>query len=191
MTKITSFKGFDANLSCRGFQFTLGETFTHDGEVRACEGGFHACEYPLDVLNFYPAAGSRFCEVEQDGKLHKDSDGTKIASSKLTLKAEIGLPGLIAAAVKYTLSRCKPVDPSSPASNSGDIGAASNSGVRGAASNSGVRGAASNSGDNGAASNSGYAGAASNSGDNGAASNSGYAGAASNSGVRGAASNSG
>ncbi|GAB3744933.1 DUF7666 domain-containing protein [Lysobacter olei] len=194
---ITTFKGFDANLACRGYQFEVGKEFVHEGEVSACNGGFHACEYPLDVFNYYPPAESRYCTVEQSGTLSRHGGDSKVASERIKLTAEIGLPGIIKAAVEYTLKRAKPTDSASnsgdygAASNSGEDGAASNSGTRGAASNSGARGAASNSGYQGAASNSGTRGAASNSGDYGAASNSGYQGAASNSGARGAASNSG
>jgi hypothetical protein len=149
---ITSFKGFDENWKCRGFQYKLGETFTHDGDVQACESGFHACEYPLDVFNYYPPAGNRFAVVEQSGQLSRHSDDTKVASKTLTVKAEISLPGLIKAAIEYTVKRCAPIDPESPAYSDKDRGAASATGTRGAASATGYSGAASATGTRGAAS---------------------------------------
>ena len=184
---ILAYKGFDKNMKCRGYQFAIGQAYTHEGPVKACESGFHSCEYPLDVFRYYTPSDSVFAEVEAAGKIarHTEDEDSKIASSSLTVKASIDLPGIIKAAIEYTMSRVSPA--SGAASNSGDRGAASNSGDSGAASNSGYRGAASNSGISGAASNSGYRGAASNSGDSGAASNSGISGAASNSGISGVA----
>ena len=171
---ITSYKGFERDWTCRGYQYEIGKECVHDGDVIACDSGFHACEYPLDVLNYYSPATSRYALVEQAGDLSRHDGDSKVASRSLTVKAEIDLPGLIKAAIEYTTSRTKASTcDSGAASNSGDRGAASNSGDSGAASNSGYRGAASNSGVRGAASNSGDSGAASNSGDSGAALSSG------------------
>ena len=131
---ITAYKGFDKDLKCRDFQYKIGETFSHDGEVKACSTGFHACEYPLDVFGYYAPAGNRFAVVEQSGQLSRHSDDSKVASSKLTVKAEINFAGLIKAAIEYTTKRCNPIDPTSPASATGTRGAASAMGDQGAAS---------------------------------------------------------
>ena len=130
---ITAYKGFDLAMWCRGYQFKIGETYTHEGKVNVCESGFHACEYPLDVFNYYPPATSCFAVVKQSGELSRHHGDSKIASSKITVKAEINLAGLIKAAIEYTTSRCKPVDPASPASATGDQGAAMASGYEGRA----------------------------------------------------------
>ena len=130
---VTAFKGFNKNMQCRGFQYEIGKTYIHEGKVEACSSGFHACEYPLDVLSYYAAAESKFAFVEQAGTLARHNEDSKVASSSLTVKASIDLHGLIKAAIEYTFSRVKPVDPNSPASNSGDSGAASNSGKSGIA----------------------------------------------------------
>ena len=188
---ITSYKGFDKNWKCRDYQYAVGETFLHDGDVEACASGFHACEYPLDVFRYYAPAGNRFAVVEQSGQLSRHSDDTKVASKTLTVKAEIGLPGLIKAAIEYTVKRCKPVDPKSPAYSEEERGAASSTGSRGAASSTGDYGAASSTGYQGAASSTGDYGAASSTGSRGAASSTGYQGAASSTGYQGAASSTG
>ena len=166
---ITSIKGFDKNLSCRGFQFEIGKTYKVKGKVKVCSNGFHSCPSdeetsPLAVFEYYPPAMSRYCEVQADGKT--DRQGNKIASAKITVGVEITLHEMIGRFIKWATDKA------------GGTLAASNSGDYGAASNSGYYGAASNSGTQGAASNSGYRGAASNSGTRGAASNSGYYGAA-------------
>uniref|UniRef100_UPI003BEF4142 DUF7666 domain-containing protein n=1 Tax=Stenotrophomonas sp. UBA7606 TaxID=1947559 RepID=UPI003BEF4142 len=122
---ITSYKGFDQNLKCRDFQFEVGKEYTHEGEVQACASGFHACEYPLDVLGYYPPAGSRFAIVEQRGPLSRHSDDSKVASKTIKVSAEIGLPGLIKAAIEYTTSRATPENSERATST---LGAASSTG---------------------------------------------------------------
>ena len=161
---IVAYKGFNQDLTCRGYQFEIGKTYEHKGEVEACASGFHACEYPLDTFGYYRPAGSRFALVEQSGDLSRHDGDSKVASRKISIKAELTIAGLVKAAIEYTTSRCTPVDPESPASSTGDYGAASSTGNRGAASSTGDYGAASSTGDYGAASSTGYRGAASSTG---------------------------
>ena len=164
-------KGFDANLQCRGFQFQIGETYRHEGEVEACSGGFHAIPedaHPLSVFNFYAPSGSRFCVVEVDGVM--DREGNKVASEILTVGKEIGLRELTLEAVEWVTSRAKHEGPTA----SGTQGAATASGTQGAATASGDRGVATASGTQGAATASGDRGAATASGTQGAATASGY-----------------
>ena len=185
---VTTYKGFDNTLKCRDFQYEVGKTYTHDGEVMACSAGFHACEYPLDVFAYYPPASSRFAVVKQGGKLSRHDTDSKVASSTIKVSAEIGLSGLIEEAIEYTCSRAKPENTEH---STGYQSAASSTGARGAASSTGARGAASSTGDEGAASSTGTRGAASSTGARGAASSTGYQSAASSTGTRGAASSTG
>ena len=175
---IVSYKGFDRQWQCRGYQFAVGQTYVHDGDVKACAGGFHACEYPLDVLSYYAPGESRYAVVEQSGDLSRHADDTKVASRSITVKAEIDIAGLVRAAIEWTTKRCLPIDPASPALAAGNRGAASATGNRGAASATGYSGAASATGDSGAASATGDGGAASATGDGGAASATGKHGCA-------------
>ena len=169
-----NYKGMDANMQCRGFQYEVGKEYETD-EAVACEAGFHACEYPLDVLKYYVPAESRYAVVEQSGKISKSGEDTKVASTKIKIVAEIGIAGLVKAAVEYTKTRAK----EEPGGNA--------TGYLGAASAAGYQGAASATGDYGAASATGYQGAASATGDRGAASATGNQGAASATGKAGVA----
>jgi hypothetical protein len=165
VTTISAIKGFDANLKCRGFQFAIGETYKHEGRVKACESGFHVVSgHPLAVFNYYAPAGSRFCKVEIGGKTCSD-DGEKTAAEILTVGRELGLSDLVQESVQWVMDRSTPEGEVAK----GYRGAASSTGYRGAASSTGERGAASSTGTQGAASSTGTQGAASSTGERGAA----------------------
>ncbi|MCW5358148.1 hypothetical protein [Pseudomonas aeruginosa] len=192
---VTAYKGFKQDLTCRSYQFEIGGTYKHDGEVEACASGFHSCEYPLDVFGYYAPGDSRFAIVKASGQLSRHDDDSKIASATLVVEAEISMPTMISRAIDWIMAR---LDSSveqtvvgDTASNTGYQSAASNTGDRSAASNTGDYSAASNTGDRSAASNTGDYSAASNTGNRSAASNTGYQSAASNTGNRSAASNTG
>ena len=98
---IKSYKGFDKNLRCRGFQYKIGGIYEMDGKIKMCNRGFHACESPFDVFDYYTMIDSRFCEVEQDGNISKEDRGTKICSSKIKIKAELKLADMINLGVEW------------------------------------------------------------------------------------------
>ncbi|EEB0464696.1 TPA: hypothetical protein G8381_004296 [Salmonella enterica] len=200
MTKeIVTFKGFNKDLKCRGFQFAIGETFHHDGKVEACGSGFHACECPFDVFSYYPPAESRYAETISFGITDSEEGGdTKIASSSITIKDELTLPQFIQRGIEWIWSK---IDKSleqqimcgnrSAATNTGDWSAATNTGDQSAATNTGYRSAATNTGDRSAATNTGYRSAATNTGYRSAATNTGDWSAATNTGYQSAATNTG
>ena len=97
----TAFKAFDKNLKCRGFQYEIGKEYKHEGKVEVCESGFHSCENPLDVLNYYDLTESRFAEVECSGDIKTHLDDSKIASKKIKIKAELKLGEFIKASIDY------------------------------------------------------------------------------------------
>ena len=131
--KLKTYKAFDKDLSCRGFKYEVGKEYEETGDIKACEKGFHACPYPLDVFGYYAPAGARFCEVEQSGKID-DSGSDKVCSSKIRIGAELDIRGLVKAAVSYVKKRCTNecnAEPGKPAT-AGYSGAAT-AGYRGAA----------------------------------------------------------
>ncbi|EDO5299275.1 hypothetical protein C0O23_01565 [Salmonella enterica subsp. enterica serovar Litchfield] len=147
MTKeIVTFKGFNKDLTCRDFQFAIGETFHHDGKVEACGSGFHACECPFDVFSYYPPAESRYAETISFGVIDREEEGdTKIASASITIKAELTLPQFIQRGIEWIWSK---IDKSLEQQiMTGDRSAATNTGNWSAATNTGNWSAATNTGD--------------------------------------------
>ena len=148
------YKATDKDMKCRGFQYELGKTAEVKGDIELCENGLHACEMPLDVLCYYaPGDGSRYFEAElEDVSDEKRSDDTKRVGKKLTLSAEIGIPGLVKAQVEYVKAQCdfdnaiNKADAENKNHATGESGAASATGNRGAASATGDSGAASSTG---------------------------------------------
>ena len=108
--KIVAYKGFDENLRCGGFQYEIGKEYEQKDEIKCCSKGFHACTNPFDVLNYYDAnSKNRFCEVEQSGTIKTDNSDTKQASSKIKIKAEIGMSGLFKAGIEWIKEKTNPV----------------------------------------------------------------------------------
>ena len=135
-----AYKGFDKNLQCRGLQYEIGGTQEVD-KVKLCNQGLHACEAPLDVFRYYaPGEGSRYCEVEMDGVSDERGDDSKRVAKKLTVGAEIGIPGLVKAHVEYVKAHTTMEHTDQKAATAGDSGAAT-AGAYGAAT-AGYRGAA-------------------------------------------------
>ena len=99
--KIISYKGFDENMQCRGFQYEVGKEYEMDGDIKCCERGFHACESPLEVWDYYDMLASRFVKVEQSGKIDKEENSTKVCSSKIKISAELKLADIIKLGVEW------------------------------------------------------------------------------------------
>ena len=153
MDKIKGYKGFNKNLQCRDFQYKINGEYEEKGKIKTCSNGFHFCEEPFDVFSYYPPCSedgeNRYCEVEGSGNIDRDDDDSKIASSKIKIKAEIGLNGIIKAGINFILEK---ID--------WNNNSATNTGDRSAATNTGDRSAATNTGDQSAATNTGYRSAA-------------------------------
>ena len=119
------YKGFDKNLKCRGFQFEVGKEYSEKGDVKCCKNGFHCCENPFDVLEFYPIIDkdcnfNRFCKVEGSGK--EDFDDKKKCYEKLAIKAEIGIKGLVSAMIEFVREKVKDCTDSGDSAQIGSSG---------------------------------------------------------------------
>lgn len=136
------YKGTDKDMKCRDFQFELGKEY-EETEAVLCEKGFHGCEYPLDVFAHYTPADSRFFVADLDGVTDEmESDDTKRVGTKIKLRAEIGIPGIVKAAVEYIKEKAE-----SSKTQTGTCSAATNTGTCSAATNTGNYSAATNTGD--------------------------------------------
>ena len=186
---IRGFKGFDKDLKCRGFQYEVGKTYEQEGEAECCKKGFHFCENPLEVFDYYPPRTSRFCQVEGSGSVDKSEADSKVATSHIHISSEIDLNGLIDAGLKYILNKADCYG--GKTTNTGNYSAATNTGDCSASTNTGYRSAATNTGDRSASTNIGYRSAATNTGYYSAATNTGNYSAATNTGDRSAATNTG
>ena len=98
---ITSYKAFDKNMQCRGFQYEVGKEYEMDGEIECCNRGFHACKSPIEVWNYYDMLNSRYAEVEQSGKIEEEENSTKVCSSHIKIKAELKLADIINIGVEW------------------------------------------------------------------------------------------
>ena len=167
------YKGTDKDMKCRDFQFEIGKEY-EEAEAKLCEKGFHGCEYPLDVFAHYAPADSRFFVADLDGVTDEEAEGdSKRAGTKIKLRAEIGIAGIVKAAVEYIKEKAE-----SSKNQTGDRSAATNTGDRSVATNTGNYSAATNTGCRSAATNTGNYSAATNTGCRSAATNTGYYSAA-------------
>ena len=186
-----AFKGFNKDLTCRGYQYEEGKEF-HTERAECCDTGFHACEYPLDCFGYYDPAHSVFHEVELSGEMDKSRDNTKVCATDIKIGARLSIAGLVKMAIDFTMSKVNKEAGSDErhgfASATGNYGASSATGNYGASSATGNCGASSATGDYGASSATGDYGASSATGNYGASSATGNYGASSATGYKGASS---
>ena len=158
-----AYKGFNKDMTCRGFKFKEGETY-HEDKARLCESGFHACEDPLDCFFYYNPNESVYHEVELDDVSAERNNDTKVVANTIKIGGEIGFLGIAKSHVEYVLSQIKDGNKKSAHHKEENRSAATNTGNRSAATNTGNRSAATNTGDWSAATNTGDWSAATNTG---------------------------
>ena len=187
-----AYKAFNADWTCNGHKYEVGETYTMDGNIELCERGFHACFVPFDCWGYYEHS-TTFARVsvhEPKGHVpgHNDS---KIVTAKITIDVALSLPEWVKAQVNTVLDLCKSAKGalvsktqecaaatgySGHAAATGYSGHAAATGYRGHAAATGYRGHAAATGDRGHAAATGYRGHAAATGDSGHAAATGYRG---------------
>lgn len=123
-----AFKGFNKDLTCRGYQYEEGKEF-HTERAECCDTGFHACEYPLDCFGYYDPAHSVFHEVELSGEMDKSGDNTKVCATDIKIGTRLSIAGFVKMAIDFTMSKVNKEAGSDErhgfASATGDYGASS------------------------------------------------------------------
>ena len=118
-----AYKGFNRDMTCRDFQFEEGKTYEEEN-AKLCDSGFHAYVDPLDCFNYYYPGQSVYREVELDDNGERHADDSKVCGKKITIGAEIGLPGIIKAHFDYVKSNCTMERTDPKQATAGDSGAA-------------------------------------------------------------------
>ena len=127
--EMIAYKGFNKDMTCRGFRYEEGQEYEHDGDIELCKSGFHACEHPLDCFRYYAPNKSVYHQVELHGDMEAHPDGSKIVASNIKIGAELDIAGLVKASIEYTKERSVPEEGSSA---TGNYGASSATGYSGA-----------------------------------------------------------
>ena len=104
-----AYKGFNKNMTCRGFQYKEGETYETD-KAELCKEGFHACLNPLDTYGYYSPNNSEYHEVEIEDNGQRNDDDTKVVGKKIKIGAKLSIAGICKAHFEYVKSQCNPVD---------------------------------------------------------------------------------
>lgn len=80
---VEGYKGTDANMCCRGYQYEIGKRFDMpEGEnIKTCDNGFHLCLRFKSVFDFYNIGqGNRFFKVKALVR-KKDKERAEMSSS--------------------------------------------------------------------------------------------------------------
>ncbi len=101
--KWSGYKGFGANLTCRGFVYEVGKSYTHDGKLSLCNSGFHAVSIPMDAWSYYPPTTGKYANVKLEGLSEEKSKDSKRVGSRITIGAKIGLADFIKAHVQIVI----------------------------------------------------------------------------------------
>ena len=82
------YKVFNPDWTCRGFQFTVGQTYEEECIPNLCDRGFHYCESAADCFNYYSFnPDNKVAEIEALGAIDKGDN--KCCTNKILIVREI------------------------------------------------------------------------------------------------------
>lgn len=99
-----AYKGFNKDMTCRGFQFEEGKTYETD-KAELCNSGFHACEMPLDCFRYYEPSNSVYHEVDLDATDETSNDSKRVGK-RIKIGARLDIAGIVKAQFAYVKERC-------------------------------------------------------------------------------------
>ena len=103
---IIAYKGFDEDLSCRGFQYEIGKEYCLEGELELCVNGFHACQNPLDVFDYYSMSlYTRYAMVELFGDVDFATDNKKLCATNIRIVKEMSIDELVEIGIMSSLPK--------------------------------------------------------------------------------------
>ena len=103
---IIAYKGFNEDLSCRGFQYEIGKEYCLEGELELCVNGFHACQNPLDVFDYYSMSlYTRYAMVELFGDVDFATDNKKLCATNIRIVKEMSIDELVEIGIMSSLPK--------------------------------------------------------------------------------------
>jgi hypothetical protein len=103
-----AYKGFNNDMTCRGYQFEEGKEYTEES-AELCISGFHACEEPLDCFNYYEPGTSVYHEVDLDDVANECEYDSKRVGKKIKIGKKLSIADIINAQFKYVEKNCNNV----------------------------------------------------------------------------------
>ena len=83
------YKAFNQDLTCRGFQYEIGKTYSIKGLPILCQKGFHFCKNIADTYRYYPMSdNTRICKIEAIGEIVTENN-MKYCTNKIKILEEI------------------------------------------------------------------------------------------------------
>lgn len=98
-----AYKGFNKDMTCRGFQFEEGKAYHEDTAV-LCDCGFHACLDPLDCLGYYDPCDSVYHEVELDNVSEQRENDTKVVAKDIKIGSRLSIKDIVKESIDFTFS---------------------------------------------------------------------------------------